>query len=142
MRIFRSIDLLWATLSMLALGSWSGLACTDLKPLDKSPGSYAWVYHTDQPIATSPVVDTDGVIYVVSGSTLHAVYDDGSPAWQFAAAAGLLVSPAVVAEPEKLVAVIDSAGTLYPLDADGPTLLSNALEGAVTRIPPVVTSTQ
>ncbi|MCA9524370.1 MAG: PQQ-binding-like beta-propeller repeat protein, partial [Myxococcales bacterium] len=37
---------------------------------------------------------------------------------------------------------IDSAGTLYALDADGTTLFSKSLGGAVTRIPPVVTSTQ
>lgn len=127
-----------ATLLALVLGLWPGLACTELKALDTTPGSFAWVYHTADPIVTSPVIDGEGNIYLVAGKTVHAVYDDGSPRWTFLGGDRFNVSPAIGETPARTVYAVSETGTLYALAADGTKRFEKALGGSVTQVPPVV----
>eukprot|EP00049_Salpingoeca_infusionum_P013119 m.245252 g.245252 ORF g.245252 m.245252 type:complete len:1056 (-) comp15362_c0_seq1:322-3489(-) len=91
-------------------------------------GFRKWAYNTHGVISDAPAIGSDGTIYVVSSSTMHAVHPDGSMKWVYTTDDGrlaALASPAIGGDGTIFVgaaaglSVSDTVYTLHAVNPDG-----------------------
>lgn len=104
---------------------------TGLSPYDTShiDGTIKWTYDTGTQIETSPVIGTDGTIYLLDHKcNLHALDPDGSEAWRFNAGEPVTsiewggkscaqATPAIAAD--GTIYILPMSGNLFAINPDG-----------------------
>ena len=135
----RSFLLLVVIMGFMALSLWSGGTPTmqaqgddppwpmfryDSMHTGRSPHTgpenpaTKWSFETEGSIASSPVIGTDGTIYVGSNDKkLYAVNPDGSMKWSFTTQGAITSSPAIGTD--GTIYVGNNAKKLYALNPDG-----------------------
>lgn len=81
-------------------------------------GVTIWTYSTERSITTTPIIGTDGTIYVASvDNNLYALTPGGMLRWSFTAGSDLRASPLFAAD--GTIYIIDWEGTLFSIDQEG-----------------------
>ncbi len=81
-------------------------------------GITIWTYSTKRPITTTPIIGTDGTIYVASvDHNLYSLTPGGMLRWSFTAENDLRTSPLLAAD--GTIYIFDWEGTLYSIDQEG-----------------------
>ncbi len=99
-------------------------------------GALKWSYTTGVPIGTSPVIGSDGTIYIGNASgNLYAINSNGGLKWSYTTGWGIGSSPIIIADGTIYVGSTD--GNLYAIDSKGRLKWSYALGGPVNSEPAI-----
>ena len=82
----------------------------------KSPSRSDWTFGTGGPIESSPIIASDGTIYVGSNDGIvYQINPDGTPGWTFNAGGTISSSPAM--DGSGIIYIGTTAGDLYAIDS-------------------------
>ena len=102
-------------------------------------GQLKWRFKTEDEISSSPVIGSDGTVYVGSNDkNLYAINPDGSLKWKFETQGVIDTAPALSSN--GTIFVGSSDGKLYALDSDGSLIWDSSNLGGIDFSSPVIVS--